>query len=179
MVINGAAPRTIGTGSVTPEGVKLIAVDSTVATLEFDGRRHRLAVGEHAVAAATANSSPSSTTLLADQRGHFFATGIVNGAPVRFMVDTGATLVALGAGDAARAGVDYRRGQPMVVMTANGAVQAWRVKLSSLQLGNITLRDVDAAIQGEDTPIALLGMSFLNFLEMKRDGETMTLRRRF
>ncbi len=67
----------------------------------------------------------------------------------------------------------------MIVMTANGPVQAWRVRLSSLQVGSITLRDVDAAIQGQEMPIALLGMSFLNALQMNREGETMTLRRRY
>ncbi len=106
VVVNGGAPRTISVGNATAEGVKLIAVDGTAATLEFDGRRHRLGVGEQAVAAATANAAASSATLTADGRGHFYANGIINGASVRFMVDTGATLVALGAGDAERAGVE-------------------------------------------------------------------------
>ncbi|MBS1138241.1 MAG: hypothetical protein H6R11_2195, partial [Proteobacteria bacterium] len=57
--------------------------------------------------------------------------------------------------------------------------QVWRVKLSSLQVGDITLHDVDAAVHAQDLPLGLLGMSFLNRMEMKRDGDTMTLRKRF
>jgi aspartyl protease family protein len=65
------------------------------------------------------------------------------------------------------------------VMTANGMAQVWRVKLDTLKLGAITLHEVDAAVHASELPIVLLGMSFLNRMEMKRDGDTMTLRRRF
>jgi len=179
LVINGGAPRTIAVGSKSAEGVKVIAVDGTAATLEFDGRRQRLAVGENALSLASRDAVPSAVTLTADGRGHFVTTGIVNGSSMRFVVDTGATLVSLSAADAARAGLDYRKGEPGIAMTASGPTQVWRVKLSSLQVGDITLHDVDAAVHAQDLPVGLLGMSFLNRMEMKRDGDIMTLRKRF
>lgn len=178
LVVDGGAPRTISVGE-TAAGVRLLAVDGGVATLEFDGRRHRLAVGEQAVAAASGDVRASAVTLTADGRGHFVTAGSVNGSSVRFVVDTGATLVSLGAGDAVRAGLDYRKGEPGMAMTANGATQIWRVKLATVKIGDITLHDVDGAVHGHDMPVALLGMSFLGRMEMKRDGDTMTLRRRF
>jgi aspartyl protease family protein len=179
LVVDGGAPRTISVGERTAGGVKLLAVDGGVATLEFDGRRHRLAVGEQAVSAASGSGVASAVTLTADGRGHFVTAGSVNGSSVSFVVDTGATLVSLGAGDAVRAGLDYRKGEPSMAMTANGATRIWRVKLATVKIGDITLHDVDGAVHGHDMPVALLGMSFLGRMEMKRDGDTMTLRRRF
>ena len=64
-------------------------------------------------------------------------------------------------------------------MTANGPAQVWKVKLDSVKVGGITLHDVDGAVHGGDLPMVLLGMSFLNRMEMKRDGDRMVLRRRF
>ena len=64
-------------------------------------------------------------------------------------------------------------------MTANGPVRVWRVKLESVKLGNITLRDVDASVHEQDMPVVLLGMSFLNRMEIHRDGSSMTLTQRY
>jgi len=179
VVVNGGAPRTMSVGTGAADGLKLIAVDSAGATLEFDGKRHHLAIGEQAMSTARDDNASAVVKLRADGRGHFVASGAVNGSSIRFVVDTGATLVSLSAADAVRAGIQYRRGEPGMVLTANGPTQVWRVKLNTLQIGDITLHDVDAAVHAVDLPIALLGMSFLNRMEMNRDGETMTLRRRF
>jgi aspartyl protease family protein len=177
LVIDGGAPTTLSIGG-SASGVKLLGTDANTATLEVDGRRRRLAIGERAVALGQ-DSAGGALMLKADNEGHFLTEGSVNGASVRFLVDTGATLVSLGAGDAVRAGILYRKGEPMNVMTANGIAQVWRVKVGTLKLGDITLHDVDAAVHASNLPIGLLGMSFLNRMEMKRDGDTMTLRKRF
>ena len=63
--------------------------------------------------------------------------------------------------------------------TANGVVPAYRVKLDEVRLGDISLNNVDGVVTIGSQPIVLLGMSFLNRMEMKRDGETMTLKKRF
>lgn len=178
LVVDGAPPRTVALGARTPEGVRLLAIDGDFATVEIDGKRHRLGIGEQAVSQGSADGG-ASVTLTADVRGHFVTAGIVNGASVRFLVDTGATMVSLGAGDAARAGVDFRRGEPVMTMTANGPAQAYRTRIATLRVGDIVLSDVDALVHGHDMPVALLGMSFLNRMEMRRDGQTMTLRRRY
>ena len=178
LVVNGAAPRTIGIGARTPEGVRLLSIDGDFATVEIDGKRHRLGIGDQAVSQGGPEGG-GAVTLTADGRGHFVTGGIVNGASVRFLVDTGATMVSLGASDAARAGVDFRRGEPVMTMTANGPAQAFKTRISSLKIGEIAIADVEALVHAYDMPIALLGMSFLNRMEMRRDGQTMTLRRRY
>jgi aspartyl protease family protein len=159
-------------------GVKLIAVSENSATVEISGKRQRLAIGQHAHAGGDGGGAQS-TSLTADGRGHFITTGTVNGATVRFMVDTGATSVALGASDARRANVNLANGRPIMVQTANGVTQAWLVTLNSVRIGDVTLNEVEGTVHQQDMPMALLGMSFLNRMEMKRDGQTMTLRKRY
>ncbi|MDK9724464.1 MAG: retroviral-like aspartic protease family protein [Sterolibacteriaceae bacterium MAG5] len=179
VVVNGGNPRTLSVGGKTPEGVKLLAVEDGAALFEIDGKKERLVLGAHAVSSGGAGGG-SSVTLTADSRGQFFTLGSVNGAPVRFVVDTGATYVALGASDAVRAGIDYRnKGQPGQAMTANGVIRSWRVPGNSVRLGDITLHEVDVAVQENNMPVVLLGMSFLNRVEMKRAGDTMTLKKRY
>jgi aspartyl protease family protein len=177
LVIDGGKPRLVPAGSRTAEGVKVLAVEEKTAQVEVDGRRLRLVMGQHSMAGEARTGG--AVTLTADSAGHFVTQGMVNGASVRFLVDTGATVVALGASDAVRANIDYRKGEPAMIMTANGPTRVWRVTLNSVRIGEVTLHQVEAAVTEHEQPVALLGMSFLNRMEMKRDGMTMTLRRRY
>jgi aspartyl protease family protein len=124
-------------------------------------------------------TSRGKVTLAADTRGHFFADGAVNGVPVRFVVDTGATMVSLPRQDAQRLGLDYRHGQRGTSNTANGPVPVYMLKLDSVRVGGIELHNVDALVVDGGLDQALLGMSFLNRVEMERDGAMMTLTQRF
>jgi aspartyl protease family protein len=85
----------------------------------------------------------------------------------------------LPANDAVRLGIDYRKGRPGMIHTANGPAPAWRVKLDSVRVGGIVLQNVDALVLEQGLDVALLGMSFLNRVEMFRSGDSMTLKRRF
>lgn len=178
--INGGKPRTLAVGQVF-EGVKLVSADSQSATFEVEGQRSTLGPGEGAAVATTAfKSSGDTATLIADSSGHFITMGVVNGTTLRFLVDTGATAVVLSSADARRAGVNYLAGTRSFTQTANGVIPVYNVKLDTLRVGDITVNNVDATvIEGERLPIALLGMSFLNRMEMRRDGTTMTLIRRY
>ena len=176
--IDGGAPRTVAVGVRTEEGVKVLAVDADGATIEVNGRKRVLRVGQNVTAQGPGNAS-ASAVLTADAAGHFVTTGVINGRSVRFLVDTGASFVSLGAGDAQRIGVDARRGEPAVVNTANGQANVWRVKLDSVRVGDIVLNNVDGLVHQQDMPMVLLGMSFLNRMEMQRDGQTMTLKQRY
>jgi len=178
VVIDGGRPRAIPLGS-SQQGVKLLSIEEGAANLEIDGHARRLVIGQQAVSTGTDNSSAGTATLTADAAGHFMTMGTVNGAPTRFLVDTGATLIALSVADASRANVDYKKGEPGVVMTANGPVRVWRVMLNSVRVGDVILNQVDATVHESNLPFALLGMSFLNRVEMKRDGSAMTLKKRF
>lgn len=179
VVIDGGKPRSIPVGAATPDGVKLISLEEGAAQFEIDGRRRRLVVGQHAVSTGSDSGRPASVTLNADLRGHFVTQGTINGATMRFLVDTGATFVSLGAADAVRANLDFRKGQPGMSMTANGPARIWRVTLNSIKVGEVTLHEVEAAVHEQDMPVTLLGMSFLNRMEMVRDGSTMTLKKRY
>ena len=119
-------------------------------------------------------------TLNADARGHFFANGSVNGSSVRFLVDTGASTVALSVDEARRIGVNYLAGAPVRVATANGSATAYKLKLDNVRVDEITLNNVDCmVVDGQGLNIALLGMSFLNRTQMMRDGDILTLTRRY
>jgi aspartyl protease family protein len=181
VVINGAAPRTAAVGTTTPEGVRIHAVDAESATVDFDGRRHRLFVGQQALNVSSSGKAGGSHTvsIQADSGGHFNASGSINGASMRFIVDTGATFVSLGHSDALKAGIDITKGEPAMMQTANGIVRAWKIRLDTVRVGDVTLRNVEGIVHGTDMPIALLGMSFLSRMEMHRDGTVLQLRQRY
>jgi aspartyl protease family protein len=174
--IDGGAPRTLSVGQKTAEGITLISSDRESATFDVGNRTIVMRMGQ---LYASRGSGPATTTLTADDRGHFVVDGQINGGSVRFMVDTGATTVALSASDASRLGIDYRKGETSYLRTANGVTSAYKVKLDTVRVGDITLNNIDAVVLEVELPVALLGMSFLNRMEMKRDGQIMVLTKKF
>ncbi len=178
LVIDGGVPKTYSVGSKVAEGIKLSDANNSTATIDVNGKRQTLAIGQY-VSRAMPSSDAGSTVLQADSRGHFTAQGQINGGTISLLVDTGATMIALSATDAVRLGIDYKKGQLGAVNTANGRAPAYRVKLDSVKIGTIELNQVDALIQENGLPIALLGMSFLNRMDMRRNGDQMTLTKRF
>lgn len=177
LAVDGGEPKTVKVGQKW-NGISVLSVDKDRATVEIEGRKRLLLHGQHYRSGAV-TTERQQVTLAADTRGHFVTEGAVNGNPVRFLVDTGATVIALPGRDAARLGIDYRKGQRGVTQTANGPVAVYGVKLDRVRLGGLELNSVDAVVIEQGLDIALLGMSFLNRVEMKRDGQTMTLIRRF
>lgn len=174
------ARHVLSVGETSKEGVKLIATDTAAeqAVVEIDGKREVVKLG--IVMSGFTPAKQASVTLWAASGGHFHADGIINGQPVRFLVDTGATTVALSGDEASRLGIDYRkRGRPGYASTAAGVVRAYTLKLDKIELGPIVLYDVDAGvIEGSFPREALLGMSFLGRLDMQRQGDHMELRQR-
>jgi aspartyl protease family protein len=109
----------------------------------------------------------------ADGRGHFFLDAEVNGTPVHFLVDTGATLVSLSPQDARAIGLAPDELNFSAVMsTANGTARAAPLRLRSLRLGQLEVEDVPAVVMEQPMGVSLLGLSFLNRLEgySIRDG---------
>lgn len=179
VVVNRGAPRTLAVGERTAEGVLLVSADRAGAVIEFEGRRERLEMGQH-FESASQTGARTAVTLAADSRGHFVADGAINGAHVRFLVDTGATYVSLPAAHAARMGIDYRKGNKGYSQTANGVAVVYRVSLDSVTLGGLTLFNVEGVVhEGKGLDVALLGMSFLNRTELRRDGANLTLVKRY
>lgn len=178
LTINGGPPRTVPVGVKTDEGVRVVSIEGETASIEIDGKKRVLRVGQN-VASQSPGAGPATAVLTADGRGHFLTTGNINGSTVRFLVDTGASLIAMGAGDARRMGIDANKGQQGIANTANGQTMISLVKLDTVRVGEIVLNNVDAAVHQQDMPYVLLGMSFLNRMEMQRDGSTMTLKKRY
>lgn len=180
VMVDGGKPRMLSVGQSTPEGVKLLSATSEAAVIEFKGQRQTLSVGQGTRVSAAASSTRSGQVVLrAERGGHFFADGWINGNPVRFMVDTGATTVSLSGADAQRLGLNYRSGKRAQASTANGLITVYVVQLDRVRVGDITLNNVQASVSEGPSHVALLGMSFLNRTQMNRDGDTLTLVRRY
>jgi aspartyl protease family protein len=183
LVVDRAKPRWVAVGESLPNGIKLISISADTAVVEAGGQRQTLKLGENqrlnAGAAAPAGGNRT-VTLNADGRGHFVTTGQINGQTVKFLVDTGASFVSLSSSEARRLGLNYLAGEKAAISTANGLVRSYKVKLDEVRVGDVTLNNVDGMVHADDSlPIVLLGMSFLNRMEMTRDGEHMVLKKRF
>jgi aspartyl protease family protein len=177
LVIDGSAPRTVKVGQKLGS-VTVLEVERERAIVDVAGERRVLQRGQHYQLSA-GRGDRQSTVLAADARGHFVADGAINDGPVRFVVDTGATAVALPAREALRLGIDYRKGRIGTTRTAGGVVPVFRVTLDRVKVGAIELHAVEGLVIEQGLDIALLGMSFLSRLEMRNEGQTMTLIRRF
>jgi aspartyl protease family protein len=179
VMINGGKPKTLSVGQ-TSEGVKLLAADSKTATLQIEGKTKQLGMGQAASVGGAASNSVQSATLYADSRGHYVSDCQINGATLKFMLDTGATSVALNSGDAKFANIDWRRGEPTLTNTANGVVTSYRVTIATLKIGGITLNQVEGSVlEGGSPSVVLLGMSALNRLDMKRQDIALTLTKKY
>ena len=179
LVVNGTAPKTVAAGE-THEGVKVISTSGDQAVVEQNGKRNTLRVGEAPVSMGASKSGGKGNriVLVAGTGGHFMTAGQINGKAVQFMVDTGATSVAMGAQDAERTGINFRVGQPVMMSTANGSVQGYRIKLDSVRVGDVEVFGVDAVVTPQPMPYMLLGNSFLTRFQMLRENDQMTLTKR-
>ena len=179
LVVNGTAPKTVATGE-THDGVKVISTSSDQAVVEQNGKRNTLRIGEAPVnmGASKSGGKGNRIVLVAGMGGHFMTAGQINGKAVQFMVDTGATSVAMGAQDAERTGINFRTGQPVMMSTANGNVQGYRIKLDSVRVGDVEVFGVDAVVTPQPMPYMLLGNSFLTRFQMLRENDQMTLTKR-
>ena len=183
ITVDGGRPRTLSAGQTSPEGVKLVSAHSNGADVEYQGQRKRLLIGTGSKiggGSSGSNTTSGRVTLAADAGGHHQADGTINGNPVRFLVDTGATSVAISSIQARTMGINYLNGQRGYTETANGRALAYRVRFDTVSIGGITLHQVDGVVlEGDALKIALLGMSFLSRTDMKREGQTLTLVKRF
>ena len=178
LVIDGT-PRTLASGA-TQSGVRLVSVNPSTAVIEVGGKRQTLMLGGSPVSLGGANSAGGGDqiVLTAGLGGHFITGGSINGKPVQFMVDTGATTIAMSAADADRIGLNYKDSPRFSGSTANGVVTGHRVMLNSVRIGDVMVYGIEAAVLPLPMPHILLGNSYLTRFQMKRENDRMTLDKR-
>jgi len=171
----------LGTGETSPEGVRLISADSAGAVFEYRGERLERKLDGRVRAAVRQRDSGEDVLIFRDSMGMFSTVGSINGLPVSFLVDTGASTVAMNASQARRLGIDYHvDGELTLVGTASDVVQAYRVKLDVVKVGSIQLRNVVAVVIEGPRPVeALLGMTYLSRVKMINQGDRLILRRKY
>ena len=180
LIVDGAPPKGVAVGE-SHKGVKVLATRGDEATVEVGGQRQTLRVGDApaSVGGGGGGGRGNKIVLTAGSGGHFLTQGAINGRATQFMVDTGATSVAMGAAEAERLGIDYRKGQVGRGSTANGVVTAYYLKLASVRIGDVEVYEVDAAVLPGSMGHVLLGNSFLTRFQMTRHNDQMVLERRF
>jgi aspartyl protease family protein len=180
LIVNGNPPKTVAVGE-SYQGVKLLSLQAEQAVVELDGKRVSLRMDTPVSigGGGSTGGGGNRVVLSADSRGHFMTQGAINGRPVTFMLDTGATSIALSADDAQRIGLDYSKGQRIMMSTANGTTSGYRLRLQSVRVGDVEVYDIDAIVSPQAMPFVLLGNSFINRFSMRRDADQMVLEKRY
>lgn len=178
LVINGKQ-QLLKQGQTSPEGVTLLESDSQQAVLLVDGKRLSLGLSDRISASFHAAEKAEVRIPRADN-GHYYVSGYINGRPVDFMVDTGASAVAMNMHDAQRLGVNFRRGIKGNASTAGGIVNTYHVDLDKLSIGNITVHQVRSTVVIGNFPAqVLLGNSFLSQIEMSEEAGVLVMRKKY
>jgi aspartyl protease family protein len=180
LIVDGGAPKTVAVGE-TFRGVKLVSLQGELATVEAGGKRVALRMDTPVSIGGGGGSGGGGNRIVlpVSSGGHFMAQGAINGRSVTFMLDTGATNVAMSAADAQRLGLDFSKGQPVRMNTANGVAQGYRLTLNSVRVGEVEVYDVEAIVSQQPMPYILLGNSFISRFSMRRDADQMVLEKRF
>lgn len=180
LVVDGGAPKALAAGE-SHRGVKVVAVRADQVTVEVGGKRQNIDLGGAPVSIGGGGGGAGGTqiVLTASSGGHFVTSGSINGRATQFMVDTGATSVAMSADEARRLGINFEQGEPGQGSTANGLIPIWRISLKSLRIQDVEVQGVDAVVVPSGMPHVLLGNSFLTRFQMKRENDMLTLTRRF
>lgn len=161
------------------KGVKLISASGRGAVVSIDGVERKIGLNQ-TIQANYKAANRSKSRIYPDSLGMYFIDGRINGKSTRFLVDTGATYVTLSSRHAKIVGIDYRKGSRALVQTATETVPVWQVMLKSINVGDITLSNIEASvIEGSEPNMVLLGNSFLSRTELKRKGTVMELQKRF
>lgn len=169
------------TGDMHPSGITLLATDVRNARvrLQIDQNTQELGIGGR-IGGQYQTPARANARVYRDSQGSFTATGSINGFAVRFLVDTGASAVVISATLAKRLNIDYTRGTLVSVATASGIELGYQINFSQVGLGNITQDNVSGLVLTGDAPhIALLGMSFLNRINLRNEADALILEQRF
>lgn len=181
LIVDGSPPKAVAVGD-TYKGVKVVSTQGDEAVLEVGGKRHTLRVGDAPASVGSGAGGAqggNKVVLVAGEGGHYFTQGQINDRTVQFVVDTGATSVAISTADADRIGLNYKAGQMMRMSTANGVIPGWRIQLASVRVGDVVVYGVDAVVSSGAMPFVLLGNSFLSRFQTSTNNGQMVLEKRY
>lgn len=180
--IDGSRAKIVKAGD-SYKGITLVEANTDYAVVEVRGQRETITLHSGAsLSASLAAKQPLDNSreiqIWADDRGFFRSGGQINGRSLEFLVDTGANLVVLSSEQADRIDLEFRNGQRSSATTASGISPMYMVELERISFDGIELRNISAGvIVGRYPPVPLLGMSFLEQLDMNRSGSVMKLKK--
>jgi aspartyl protease family protein len=172
--------KLVKVGQIGPGGVVVVSADSRGAVLRVDGVERSYSLSRE-YSDGFAQAQKKQLSVAKGIGGHYWVAGSVNSQSIQFLVDTGATSVALNDEHARRLGIDYRVvGTPLQVSTASGTARGWRVTLDRVKIGELEVLGVDAVVlEGSSPTEALLGMSFLSRVGWKVEQDVLVLESKY
>lgn len=163
-------------GQTHKSGIKLIKVGKAEALIEYQGQRQKVQMNRR-ISTSFSVASRAEVSINKDRTGSYVTRAHINGRSTEILVDTGATAVALSSVAAKRLGLRYQQGEKTQVTTASGVAAAYRLNLPRVSLGSLTVHQVRAVvIEGSYPTIPLLGMSFLNQVNMNEKDNILYLK---
>lgn len=172
--------KLVKVGQTGPGGVVVVSADSRGAVLRVDGVERSYSLSRE-YSDGFAEAEKKQLSIAKGAGGHYWIAGSINGQSVQFLVDTGATSIALNDGHARRLGIDYRvSGRPLQVSTASGTVRGWQVSLDRVKVGELEVLGVEAVVlEGGSPTDSLLGMSFLNRVGWRVEQDMLVLESKY
>jgi len=171
--------RLLKVGKTSPEGVELRSANTVGATVVIDGEQYPLSL-TRAHSGGYQERKTVSKQIDINAYGQYLTPGSINGRSVTFLVDTGATSVALNSEMARALGIDFAAGQEGRTGTASGVVRSFHLTLDSVKVGEIEVRNVRASvIEGVYPTKVLLGMTYLSQVEIKENAGLLTLIKKY
>jgi len=172
--------KLVKVGQIGPGGVVVVSADSRGAVLRVDGVERSYSLSRE-YSEGFAEAQKKRLSVAKGIGGHYWVAGSVNGQSIQFLVDTGATSIALNDEHARRLGIDYRVvGAPLQVSTASGTTRGWRVTLDRVKIGELEVLGVGAVVlEGGSPTEALLGMSFLSRVGWQVEQDVLVLESKY
>jgi aspartyl protease family protein len=163
----------------TFEGVLLESASGRGAVVVIDGNRQKLGLNQ-SIAGNFKKPDRTRMKIYPDTLGMYYVKGKINGVATRFLVDTGATFVTMSGDNASLLKIDYRKGTYSSAQTAAAVVPVWQIKLSSVSIGGIELKNVEATVIAGEQPVdVLLGNSFLRRTRIQQAGSVLEIEKRY
>ncbi len=171
--------RLLKVGQLSPEGVMLVSASNSGAVVSIEGKQYSLQLS-NGVRGGYTEKKNSSELIAINAAGQYITQGSVNGRTVTFLVDTGATSVAINSRDARRLGINFATEKPGMVATAGGPVRAYSLTLDRVKVGEIEARNIRAVVlEGNYPTLALLGMTWLKHVEIVENAGVMKLTKKY